>query len=110
MGGGRLADRSRGTGAALRKVTKDELASLVGTKQKAYKEVFGPPGTAAHEAFADLACFAHAFDGEQPSGVSLERLAGRREAYFHIWKHLNLAPIELLAIYQKALRLPAVEE
>jgi hypothetical protein len=80
-----------------------EISETLGLKQKAYRATFGPPGTAAHEAFLDLAKFCHAFGNEIAEGNHDRtlRFAGRREAFFHIWEYLNLSHDELLAIYPR---------
>lgn len=84
----------------MKQLSEGEFIERVSTKQKAYKITFGSPGTAAHEAFLDLAKYCHAFGEEfQGNYEQTLRMAGRREAFFHIWRYLNLRPDELAAIY-----------
>lgn len=80
------------------------LTQRLGQKQKAYKLTFGAPGTAAHDAFVDLGRFCHVAAGSEIVEGNHDRtlrLAGRREAFFHIWKNLNLSLEDLVAIYPK---------
>lgn len=83
--------------------TLSQLIEKLGFKQKAYRVTFahGP----AHDAFVDLARFCHAFHNEiVPNHPELtERLAGRREAFMHIWQFLHLKPEELIGLYPRIL-------
>ncbi len=82
------------------KGTLSQLIEKLGQKQKAYKLTFAP-GSPAHDAFVDLGRFCHAFHNELiPNKPELtERMAGRREAYMHIWQFLHLRPEELIGLY-----------
>lgn len=85
------------------KGTLGQLLEKLSFKQRAYQATFGAPGTAAHDAFVDLARFSHAFHNEAIPGDSdmTMRMAGRREAFFHIWQFLHLDPKDLVEIYPK---------
>lgn len=80
--------------------TAEELRQGLGHRQKAYQATF-KKGAPAYEAFVDLARFCHAFHNEivphQPELT--ERLAGRREAFMHIWQFMNLDPEILIGLY-----------
>lgn len=79
-------------------------------RKKAYVSTF-QPGTAAFTAYADLAKFCRAFSNEVVPGDHDKTLilAGRREAFFRIFQHLNLEPDELAALY-RAVVLPEGEQ
>ena len=76
---------------------------LVRQRKKAYVAHF-LPGTAAHDAFVDLAKFCRAFGNEVVPGDHDKTLllAGRREAFYRIYDHLNLEPEQLAALYRAA--------
>lgn len=80
--------------------TVRQIVERLGFKQKAYKLTFAP-GAPAHTAFLDLARYCHAFHNEfVPNHPELtERIAGRREAFMHIWQFLHLQPEVLIELY-----------
>lgn len=80
------------------KGTFGQLVTKFSLKQRAYKATFGKGGT-AHDAFVDLARYCHAFHNEIPRPELAERMAGRREAFMHIWQFLHLRPEELIGLY-----------
>lgn len=77
-----------------------DLINKLGLQQQAYKITFAQ-GSPAHIAFVDLGRFCHAFHNETiPNKPEFtERLAGRREAFMHIWQRLNLLPEQLVELY-----------
>lgn len=82
------------------KGTLSQLITSLKGKQNAYKLTFDH-GAPAHIAFVDLARYCHAFHNEMvPHHPEFtERLAGRREAFMHIWQFLHLKPEELIGLY-----------
>lgn len=84
------------------KGTLAQLIERLRLKQRAYKLTFAP-GAPAYLAFVDLARYCHAFHNEiMPRHPELtERLAGRREAFIHIWQFLHLEPEVLVELYPK---------
>lgn len=80
-----------------------QLLDKLKLRQRAYQQTFGAPGTPAHDAFVDLARFCHAFHNEVSYGDHDTTLvmAGRRQAFFHIWEHLHIDPSELIHLYPK---------
>ena len=77
-----------------------DLINKLGLQQQSYRITF-KEGSPAHAAFVDLGRFCHAFHNEViPSRPEYtERLAGRREAFMHIWQRLNLRPEQLVELY-----------
>ncbi len=84
------------------KGTLGQLVERLRRIQTSYKLAF-KPGSPAFDAFVDLGRYCHAFHNEIiPHHPELtERMAGRREAFFHIWQRLNLRPEDLVELYPK---------
>lgn len=74
-------------------------------RKQAYTKTFGIPGTEGHVAVVDLAKFCRAFDhdGGVVSPDKAMLMAGRREAFWRIYNHLNLSPNELAVVYKAAI-------
>lgn len=77
----------------------------LGFRQKAYQHAFGIEGSPAHLALVDLADYCGVFsDGfDDPKGERLLLMAGRRQAFFRIWTHLNLTNTEMEIVCKGAL-------
>ena len=77
----------------------------LGLRQSAYKAAFGVEDSPAHAALIDLAEYCCAFDGDM-TGLSHDMVMtmhGRRQAFFRLFKHLNLSPTELETVTRSAL-------
>jgi hypothetical protein len=83
------------------KGTLRELIDKLRARKQQYQHAFAK-GAPAHEALVDLAKFCRAFDNDVVPGDHDRTLilAGRREAFFRIWRHLHLEPQELVALYR----------
>ena len=77
--------------------TPTQIRDQLALTKKSYLLTISP------EAMIDLAKFCHAFGNEVAEGNHDRtlRMAGRREAFFHVWEMLKLEPDELIAIYPK---------
>lgn len=79
----------------------EQALDFLRNRKKAYVSTFAP-GTPAFIALTDLAKFCRAFGNEVVPGDHDKTLilAGRREAFFRIYQHLNLEPNELAVLYR----------
>jgi hypothetical protein len=77
----------------------------LGFRQKSYQQAFGVEGSPANLALVDLADYCGAFRSDL-AGLTNEQLRemnGRRQAFFRVWTHLKLSPIEMELVCKQVL-------
>lgn len=81
------------------------LMERLGRRSKAYRFVFGAPGTANHDFLVDIMAFCRVNETAWSDDARHHaRLEGRREVGLRILDHLRLEPDEIVALY-RAVRL-----
>jgi hypothetical protein len=69
-------------------------------RRQGYQDIFGVPGTAGHDAIADLARYCHVFDMKAHDHDTALIALGLRRAFMHMWQYLHLQPDELAVLYR----------
>lgn len=78
----------------------------LGFRQASYQQAFGIEGSPANLALVDLADFCGVFNDESHAHLTdgeIRERHGMRRAFFRIWKHLNLNPVEMELVAKSAL-------
>lgn len=78
----------------------------LGFRQASYQKAFGIEGSQANLALVDLADFCGVFNDESQAiltDAEVRERHGMRRAFFRIWKHLNLNPVEMELVAKSAL-------